>query len=784
MDRDDAGGDKTMTQSSSQNTFAPFSWPLAVEHYDRSPELRQEERDELARLFEQSHDQIRSSTKRRLKRLVDPLEDVLRFTRAPRNASSATIRIVCIEMYTRQTAFWAWSIDEWFALLGSNITVFSERYRRKDLKHHPARAYLPLIVYLLKVTPDAWRLLEQGEMLYPLAQKCFEKALIDNGAERVRMVLQSWGYQQKEQGSFVACVSYLFLRNASPHLEDLTSALIAQIAQTCLLPCVQRYLPQIARALCELGMIEHALPNARTQRAMTSGTDGSVSAEWLSWCQRWQTQCTSQDPWNTYYSLLKVGRWLQVSHPEVTSPADWTYEIAIELVAAVNHMNVGEWSSKGHRSHIPSKRMGQPLRPRAKNRILQSMRVFLRDCQEWQWIEVRLNPDRALRTPRSIRSLAGPSPRIVDKEAWAKVLWAAMNLEEKDLPRPRGRLRYPVELVRAVAAVWCFAALRSDEIVRLRVGCVRWQYEEVMIAETGEMLPKDATCFLDIPVNKTETAYTKPVHPLVGKRINEWEQLRPKEQPKALDGKTSEPVQYLFSYRGKRLSKNYINKFLISYLCQKAGIPDEDSRGRITSHRARATIASMLYNAKNPLDIFQLQKYLGHKRLSSTQSYVAVDPTKLASQVAKAGYLEQNLATIEVLLDQDAVRSGAAARGEPWKYYDLGHGYCVNDFWAECKHRMACARCPFYRPKESLADQLLEGQANLLRMLEFVQLTEEEKLLVTEGIELHQALIEQLADTPTPTGLTPREMETLPVGETAVIPVKTVRRKERKTHSE
>ena len=150
--------------------------------------------------------------------------------------------------------------------------------------------------------------------------------------------------------------------------------------------------------------------------------------------------------------------------------------------------------------------------------------------------------------------------------------------------------------------------------------------------------------------------------------------------------------------------------------------------------------------------------------------------------MTKAGYLEQNLATIEVLLDQEAVRSGAAARGEPWKYYDLGHGYCLNDFWAECKHRMACARCPFYRPKGSLSDQLLEGQANLLRMLEFVQLTEEEKLLVTEGIDLHQSLIEQLADTPTPTGLTPREMEIHPVGETAIIPLQAVRRTERKTH--
>ena len=132
------------------------------------------------------------------------------------------------------------------------------------------------------------------------------------------------------------------------------------------------------------------------------------------------------------------------------------------------------------------------------------------------------------------------------------------------------------------------------------------------------------------------------------------------------------------------------------------------------------------------------------------------------------------------LLDQDAVRSGAAARGEPWKYYDLGHGYCVNDFWAECKHRMACARCPFYRPKESLKDQLIEGQANLLRMLEFVQLTEEEKLLVTEGVELHQALIEHLADVPTPTGPTPREMERQVTEETAVIPLSTVRRNTRK----
>jgi hypothetical protein len=118
------------------------------------------------------------------------------------------------------------------------------------------------------------------------------------------------------------------------------------------------------------------------------------------------------------------------------------------------------------------------------------------------------------------------------------------------------------------------------------------------------------------------------------------------------------------------------------------------------------------------------------------------------------------MAMIEVLLDQDAVMSGAAARGEVWKYYDLGHGYCTHTFWAECKHRMACARCPFYRPKTNSMEQLVEGKANLVRMLEYVKLTEDERLLVTEGIELHQSLIEKLADVPTPAGLTPAQLET------------------------
>src|SRR5207253_3833237 len=135
----------------------------------------------------------------------------------------------------------------------------------------------------------------------------------------------------------------------------------------------------------------------------------------------------------------------------------------------------------------------------------------------------------------------------------------------------------------------------------------------------------------------------------------------------------------LFSYRAKQIGLGYLNDSLIPLLCRKAGIPEYDARGDITSHRARSTIASQLYNAKEPLSLFDLQEWLGHRLLSSTQYYAKKSPTKVAKAYEKAGYFERNIRTVKVLIDQDVIKSGAAANGIPWKFYDLGHGYCTYD---------------------------------------------------------------------------------------------------------
>jgi len=104
------------------------------------------------------------------------------------------------------------------------------------------------------------------------------------------------------------------------------------------------------------------------------------------------------------------------------------------------------------------------------------------------------------------------------------------------------------------------------------------------------------------------------------------------------------------------------------------------------------------------------------------------------------------------------VRSGIAATGEPWKFYDLGHGYCTYDFFDQCPHRMVCAKCSFYVPKDATKPLLLEGRANLLRMMQEIPLTDEERSAVEDGIAALGKLTDDLTDTPTPDGRTPKQL--------------------------
>ena len=71
---------------------------------------------------------------------------------------------------------------------------------------------------------------------------------------------------------------------------------------------------------------------------------------------------------------------------------------------------------------------------------------------------------------------------------------------------------------------------------------------------------------------------------------------------------------------------------------------------------------------------------------------------------------------------------------------------------------MACARCDFYTPKGSTKAQLLEAKNNLQRMLAAIPLTDDERAAVDDGHTAVDALLDRLADVPTPGGPTPNQI--------------------------
>jgi len=744
----------------------PWSWPLDVSGYDRSGELSAAEAGMLtcyAEAYQFSRYGKTMDFGPVLDRLVRPVNDALDYTGCKTGKRKYVLLFFLRETEQRKRAFWAWTVEEW---IDSMDRWGSERQQ------------IVAIAYLLCGFSDLHRLKSDHMVYVCLARKVFGHDYMKTVTDRVQELLLEWGYAKAGVRNNVMRTVYealLFIR--SPHLSQLTlTHLEAVIARRPRHPGSWSIVA-ISRVLASMGTVPHSMeikrpvPDKRSSPSLTLG----VPAEWMRLCNIWYDRSAYAQPSRSksFYFLLNVGRWLGHTHPTAVSPADWNRDLAAELISVICQWHGGDWCSIDP-THVKSR--GKILAPSTRAGRIAALRIFFRDLQEWELIPRRFDPMRHLTAPRSLVGLIGPNPRVIADDIWSKLVWAGLNINAEDLPykgptRTTGLLKstYPIELCRALVITWLFSGLRNNEIFRLRLGCIRWQREDATVPSTGELLPGDSVCLLDVPVNKTGTAFTKPVDRLVGEAIAAWEKVRPHGN-KLPDWKTGEVVSFLFMIRNTVVGVNYINLTLIPALCRKAGVPLADVRGNITTHRARSTIASQLFNAKEPMTLFELQEWLGHSNPSATQHYAKITPLKLAKSYADAGYFARNLRAIEVLIDQEAVRSGIAPSA-PWKFYDLGHGYCTYDFFEQCPHRMACAKCDFYMPKQSSAALLLEGKANLLRLLQEIPLGEAEKAAVEDGVTAYESLLLKLADIPTPAGPTQRQIATDLVQITAVRPV-------------
>ncbi|MGX9890509.1 tyrosine-type recombinase/integrase [Streptomyces sp. NPDC002276] len=487
-------------------------------------------------------------------------------------------------------------------------------------------------------------------------------------------------------------MSQLFLLNRSPRSRDLTTAFFDRVRREDLLTDGgTRVLFAVQRAVAMLG---HCEAPASRFGAECAGL-AQVPLVWGEWVERWTatTTMTHRSRLHSRAALLKAGRWVADQHPEVADPAVWTRQTCAAWIAVVDRMKIGDYVV---RTSSFQEHLGQPLQAESKAGLVRGVRVFFRDIQDWDWLPRQFDPQRALALPRSINALIGPRPRVIADEAWAKLLWAGLDLEASDVSRGEGGAVYPVETDprRHTDLALLRSAQQRDRALAPGMRPLAARRGPVA-GNSAQILARDAVCLLDVPAHKTGTAFTKPVDPLLGQTINAWEALRPR-QPRRTDRRTGEQVDFLFSYR------------------------------------ARSTIASQPYKAKEPMTVFELQAWLGILRPQRTHHRGPVD--------------------------REAVASGAAAAGKPWQHYDLGHGYCTYTFFEQCPHRMACARCDFCTPKESSKAQLPEAKDNLQRIRATIPLTDEEEAAVADGRAALNRLLENLADVPTPSGPTPRQL--------------------------
>jgi len=676
------------------------------------------------------------STRQGLARLLGP---VLRVIEERGGVSSCLrhhiLHAIMRGMLMLDTPPRAWSVEEWGAV--------------RKVHGHECRFWLIAIAaHGYGVLPGLDYNYDGDTPRLHLARAVFGREVVEAEVVRIRSSLTRMGFVtgQTRVGLLRYCIADLLLFHSSPSLDVITDASLSGYTDHAPSRAARRLVSTVSAALVEMGVVTRRVSYFRPRERETHWKRLGVTEEWLGWCKRWQdTSPVAERTRRTAFGdLMSAGRWLKRDHPEVTSPAQWTLDLALGFVRFVDGMRVGELLAAPR----PNLRMGQPLTPNSKASICSALRCFFHDLQQWDWIEARFSPHRGFALPRQVQRSRRHNPRPIDDGFWLKLRTASLSLRQEDLPQVGGRAfwrySYPLELVQALAVAWTFSGCRSDEIERLELGCA---YVEHVPAQsdpvTGESVPAFDQPMLRVPVNKTQGEFVKPIERPLLDAITAWARLRP-VQPALQDSTTGRMVHQLFCYRGRRVGHGILNYAIIPILLHKAGLPDADSRGPITSHRARATLATKLYNGASGLAPLEVMNWLGHTHFSSTQYYLALTPVRLMTAFHKGAKLTENLRMVSVMVDNKPGPGDAVFR------YDLGHGLCTNPAYAACAHRMACAKCDFYEPAESFARTLAQQADRYVRMLQQLDLTEDERAAATGDAEAVGRLLARLTDQPTP----------------------------------
>ncbi|RPD44119.1 hypothetical protein DNI29_22235 [Hymenobacter sediminis] len=549
-------------------------------------------------------------------------------------------------MHEQQATFWAWDEATWIRLLGNTRQDYLDGHSAQYALQAPRlaarlnlRTLLMDCAYFLGGVP-IHSLVEEKQLGFA-ARRVFSRVQLDEAVADLEDGLPLVELSTVSNvASLKSCLCEALLLNRNPDLYALTADVIERVYTRARQHATAgRACRILARVLHELGILEQAL-SLPVDAATAPPPADTVSTRWQQLIEEFVAASFQQIDTRQSYrtSLRKIARWAAARFPQAADPENWTKVIVQALQTDLTNLRKHKWSGVTGKAA----KKGQPqLSAGAKAQLFSTIRQFLAFCERSEVISKRPDLTRYLTTPKDIQQARRNDPRVLAVDTWAKLTEAGLSLTEADIPHgpflsAEGKLVqqpiYPLELVQAVASVWLLGGLRNNEILRLAVGCVRAPYPATSSRFATEPLEQFIS-ILRVPTHKTGASFEKPVDCRLGKALKSWEAMRSSCNPR-IDRRGGQLVHFLFSYRGRVLPQGFINDTLIPLLCRKAGVDTEDSGLPITSHRARATLATQLYLAG--LDLFAIQKWLGHRSLQSVLHYVKVTNLHVNASFARA----------------------------------------------------------------------------------------------------------------------------------------------------
>jgi integrase len=741
--------------------------PIVPEAYDRSP-LTDEELWALhVCVIQCSHNPGLRETvaaRRLLVRLDAPIADVfhLRYKGKCLDALVAVQRIVRREMYRLGKIFWQWSEQDWLDILCPTVHMFYARHGKNACTHMPIMDAAYLIGSVADLRPVG---MEQHTS--EAASTYFGAELVDAQCKRIFDALAGKGYKNG-RGSVRDMrkgLSTLFLLNRSPYLEDISGELLAVAsAESVKMRQVTR---RITTSLQSLDLLPTRTKDASPPLHFSN--DG-MAKEWYAWCMAWYKQNVDLSPAfskKIAHFILAVGRWLQAHVPDVCTPEQWTEDLALEFRADLCTWTVGQYAVGKAQVVLDTKgKLGKPLGKVTIGSYLTAIRRYFLDLtkrphrvdgEPGRRIRLDFDPRDAFSTPDPIKRAADvASPRDIDLQVWAKLTIAAATFSTQDLRSTR----YPLSFYRALALIWVTSARRPDEIIRLRLDCLREEWAPDMLDEDGypveHVILNDAQSeptsegkglklnYLQIPAGKNRGPFWIWIPDYVASEIEVWRRERPAQQSTLLDKKDRENVEYLFCSREMRVGKVFINTSLIPALCRKAGVDMKDAKGRITGHRGRSTRLTLL--RRRGVSLEDLAEYAGHANTQTIRRYAREDPFQLHRIIRDA---DDTNRIIEGVLDLQA-----AAKGKPAVRWLIGYDadgnpmLCGNQCYITCAHRLDCKHCGMFIGGEK-ARLLYEGD-QVLPIQSKVPMTPIEQCVVNGDQEGAQRCREALQQAPVP----------------------------------